>query len=130
MRASFAAGTRTCCPAGSCCTTCTRFSLEHLVGLELRRREGTIWPDARLHHFRTSRGAGVDFVLSVGRELWGIEVNASRHVDARELEGLQAFAQIARGVARRIIVFLGARRQRIENVEALPLEELLAELPG
>jgi hypothetical protein len=29
-----------------------------------------------------------------------------------------------------IIVFLGARRQRIENVEALPLEEFLAELPG
>jgi len=103
--------------------------LEHLVGLELRRREGTIWPDARLQHFRTRRGAEVDFVLSVGRDLWAIEVKASRHVDARDLKGLAAFADRVRKVARRIVVFLGARRQRLDGVEAIPLEEFLAELP-
>jgi predicted AAA+ superfamily ATPase len=27
--------------------------LEHLVGLELRRREGTLWPEARVYHYRT-----------------------------------------------------------------------------
>jgi hypothetical protein len=59
--------------------------LEHLVGLELRRREATIWPEVRVQHFRTRRGAEVDFILSVGRELWAIEVKASRHVDARDL---------------------------------------------
>jgi len=104
--------------------------LEHLVGLELRRREGAVWPEARVHHFRTRRGAEVDFVLSVAREQWAIEVKASRQVDARDLKGLEAFADHARNVNRRIVVFLGARAQRIDRVEILPLEDFLAELPG
>lgn len=36
----------------------------------------------------------------------------------------------ARTVTRRIVVFLGARRQRLDGVEVLPLEDFLAELPG
>ena len=104
--------------------------LEHLVGLELRRREGTIWPEARVQYFRTRRGAEVDFVLSVGRENWAVEVKASRHVDARDLKGLEAFAEHARTVARRIVVFLGSRPLRIDGVDVLPIEDFLATLPG
>jgi predicted AAA+ superfamily ATPase len=103
--------------------------LEHLVGLELRRREGTMWPEARVHHFGTRRGAAIDFVLAAGRELWAIEVKASRTVDARDLKGMDALADRAR-VARRVVVYLGARRQRLDGVEAIPLEEFLDELPG
>ncbi len=102
--------------------------LEHLVGLELRRREGTLWPEARVQHFRTRRGAEVDFVVSVGRELWAIEVKASRRVDARDLKGFDALADRTR-VSRRIVVFLGPRRQRLEGIEVIPLEDFLAELP-
>jgi len=104
--------------------------LEHLVGLELRRREGTIWPEARVQHFRTRRGAELDFVLSVGREHWAIEVKASRQVDSRDLKGFDAFAEHARKVTRRIVVFLGPRRQRVDDIEVWPVEDFLAELPG
>jgi len=83
-----------------------------------------------VQHFRTRRGAEVDFVLSVGREHWAIEVKASRHVDGRDLKGLAAFAEHARKVTRQIVVFLGARRQQIDDVEVLPVEDFLAELPG
>lgn len=103
--------------------------VEHLVGLELRRREGTIWPEMRVQHFRTRRGAEVDFVLSVGREWWAIEVKASRRVDLHDLKGIRAFGDRAKKVARRILVFLGPRRQRLEDVEVLPLEDFLRELP-
>lgn len=104
--------------------------LEHLVGLEFRRREGTLWPEARVQHFRTKSGAEVDFVVSVGREHWAIEVKASRQVDKRDLKGFDVFAQHAGKVARRIVVYLGARRQRLDDVEVWPIEEFLAELPG
>jgi hypothetical protein len=104
--------------------------LEHLVGLELHRRTGSLWPEARLFHYRSRRGIEVDYVLQVGRELWAIEVKASRKVDARDLGGLTVFAERAGRVARRLVVFLGARRQRINGIDAVPLEEFLAELPG
>ncbi len=104
--------------------------LEHFVGLELRRREGTLWPEARVQHFRTRRGAEVDFVLSAGRELWAIEVKASRRVDPRDLKGLETFSERAPKVTRQMVVFLGPRRQRIGKIDVLPVEEFLAELPG
>ena len=103
--------------------------LEHLVGLELQRRVGALWPEARLFHFRTRRGVEVDFILAVGRELWAIEVKASRRVDARDVKGLTVFADRAARVARRIVVFLGPRRQRLDGIEAIPLADFLADLP-
>jgi predicted AAA+ superfamily ATPase len=104
--------------------------LEHLVGLELQRRCGGIWPEARLFHFRTRRGAEVDFVLQIGREVWAIEVRASRSVTASDTKGLADFADRAGHVNRRVVVFLGARRQRVNESEAVPLREFLGELPG
>jgi len=104
--------------------------LEHLVGLELQRRCGGIWPDARLFHFRTRRGAEVDFVLQRGREVWAVEVKASRAVDASDTKGLVTFAERAGPPARSIIVHLGPRRERVNESEAIPVREFLAELPA
>jgi len=104
--------------------------LEHLVGLELLRRTTGLWPEARLFHFRTRHGAEVDYVIEVGREVWGIEVKASRSVDARDLRAFQALAERTGRLARRIVVFLGSRRQKIGEIEAIPFEAFLDELPA
>ena len=103
--------------------------LEHLVGLELQRRCGGIWPESRLFHFRTRRGAEVDFVLQRGREVWAIEVKASRSVGGGATKGLSAFAEKAGRPARSILVHLGPRRERVNESEAIPLREFLSELP-
>lgn len=104
--------------------------LEHLVACELHRRLGPSWPEAALFHYRTRHGAEVDFVLEVGRELWGVEVKASRRFDRGMLRGLNAFAARHDRVKRRIVVFLGPRRQDLDGAEALPLEDFLRLLPG
>ena len=106
------------------------FLLEHLVASELHRRLGTLWPEAALFHYRTRGGAEVDFVLEVGRELWGIEVKAGRDVTRRMLRGLASLAARSSRVKRRIVVFLGDRPQAIDGVEVLPLADFLALLPG
>jgi predicted AAA+ superfamily ATPase len=104
--------------------------LQHAVAYELHRRQGSLWPEARLFHYRTKHRLEVDFVLQVGRELWGIEVKASRDVARRDCVGLESFAEATPRVKRRIVVFLGARRQRLDAVEAIPFLEFLAELPA
>lgn len=104
--------------------------LEHLVAYELNRRLGSLWPEAKLSYYRTRHGLEVDFVLEVGREVWGIEVKSGRDVGRSELRPLRAFSERVPRVARRIAVYLGPRRQAIEGVEVLPLAEFLAELPG
>ena len=104
--------------------------LEHFVACELHRRLGTLWPQAVLFHYRTRSGAEVDFVLEVGRDLWGIEVKASRRVTKSMLRGLASLAARSQRVVRRIVVYLGERPQLIDGVEVLPLEDFLAELPA
>jgi uncharacterized protein len=104
--------------------------LEHLVGLELRRRCGGLWAEATLSHFRTRRGAEVDYIVDVGRDVWAVEIKAARSIDARDLRGLGAFDPGGRRIVRRLVVFLGARRQKLAGgIEAVPVEEFLEELP-
>ena len=103
--------------------------LEHFVACELHRRLRTLWPEAALFHYRTRSGAEVDFVLEVGRDLWGIEVKAGRHVTRSMLRGLASLASRSDRVRRRIVVFLGERRQLLDGVEVLPLADFLEELP-
>ncbi|WP_419950473.1 ATP-binding protein [Candidatus Palauibacter sp.] len=103
--------------------------LEHLVACELHRRLGTIWPEAALFHYRTRHGAEVDFVLEVGRDVWGIDVKASRRVSRRMLGGFSSLASRCNRVTRRIVVFLGERPQRLDGVDVLPLEDFLRQLP-
>lgn len=103
--------------------------LEHLVAYEIYRRLGDLWPSAKLFHFRTRHGAEVDFVLQDGRELWGIEVKASRRVTSADASGLRAFADRVSRVRRRVIVFLGPRPLTMDDVDVIPIRRFLGELP-
>lgn len=102
--------------------------LEHVVAHELHSRVRGPWPEARLHHFRTRHGAEVDFLLEIGREMWGVEVKASPDIRAGDLTGLESLSQRMR-LARRIVVFLGPRRRNVGDVELIPLRAFLDELP-
>lgn len=99
------------------------------MGLELVRRTTGLWPGARLYHFRTRHGAEVDYVVEIGREVWAIEIKASRVVDTRDLRGFQSLAERTRRLTRQMVVFLGSRRQKVGEAEAVPLEAFLDALP-
>ena len=103
--------------------------LEHFIAQELHRRTGTLWPEARLFHYRTKHGAEVDFVLEVGRELWGIEVKATRNASPDMLKGLASLGDRSKRVKRKLLVCMTDQRARIGDVDVLPLREFLAELP-
>ncbi len=104
---------------------------EHLVALELRRRERTLWPELRLFHYRTRHGAEVDLIVDLGggRELWAVEVKAHSHPRSAWLSGFRSLDRRTHRVQRRIIVFEGDRALRLGDAEVLPLREFLAQLP-
>ncbi|MBU1701977.1 MAG: ATP-binding protein [Candidatus Eisenbacteria bacterium] len=104
--------------------------LEHLVGYELHRRLDGLWPQAGLSYYRTRHGVEVDFILEVDRELWAIEVKSGRRIDRGSLKGLSSFAERVPRLKRRIVVFLGPRKQLIDGVEVIPLQRFLEELPS
>jgi predicted AAA+ superfamily ATPase len=104
--------------------------LEHFVAQELHRRLGTLWPEARLFHYRSKHGAEVDFVLEVGRDLWGVEVKATRMVSPDQLTGLASLGARTTRLKRRMVICLTNQRARVRDVDVLPVRDFLAELPA
>jgi len=103
--------------------------LEHFLAHELHARQGTLWPDLTLFHYRTKHGAEVDFLLQIGQECWALEVKSARHLSRTDGSGLNSLAQCTPSLKRKIIIFLGDRRQQWHDVEVLPLWDFLEELP-
>jgi predicted AAA+ superfamily ATPase len=102
---------------------------EHLVAYELVRRQGSLWPEVQVYYYRTKHGAEIDFVLEVGRELWAIEVKASRRAPG-SVAAFDSLAKRTTRLSRKIVVFLGPRPQRMGDVEILPLQNFLELLPA
>jgi plasmid stabilization system protein ParE len=68
----------------------------------------------------------VDFLLSRGKEFLALEVKYGESVQPQHLRGLRAIADLP-GVERRMLVYRGARRLRLQDgIEAVPLESFLA----
>jgi predicted AAA+ superfamily ATPase len=102
---------------------------EHFIAQELIRRMASQTPELEVYYYRTRHGLEVDFVVELGKECWAVEVKSGRDVTRRTLRGVETIAERERRVKRSIVVFLGARRQRIGPVDVLPLSDFLAELP-
>jgi predicted AAA+ superfamily ATPase len=105
------------------------YLVEHLVTYEIYRRLADIWPEAKLSHFRTRSGVEVDLVVEFENERWAIEVKAAWSATRQDLSGIHAFSDRAKRVMRKIVVFLGPRPLKIDDVEGLPLQMFLDELP-
>jgi predicted AAA+ superfamily ATPase len=103
--------------------------LEHLIAFELVRRSGSLWPESKVSYYRTRHGAEVDFILEIGREIWAIEVKASRNAPTT-FSGFESLAQRTKKLKRKLVVFLGPLAQRHGDVEVLPLMDFLALLPN
>lgn len=102
---------------------------EHLIAYELYRRTGSLWPEARLFHYRTRSDAEVDFVLDIDRELWAIEVKSASRGPDRAPSGITSLSKRTKNLKRKIVVYTGQRAQVVDGVEVLPLADFLALLP-
>ncbi len=65
----------------------------------------------------------VDFLLKSGRDLFAIEVKASKKIRPEHLRGLQSIAAL-KGVKKRVLVYSGDSKQMTaEGIEILPLRD-------
>lgn len=85
--------------------------LETFVGCELQRLMAMDEEPMLLHHFRTSGGAEVDWVIErADAGVVGIEVKASATITERDLRGLRVLREVAGNRFRRGVVFYAGER--------------------
>lgn len=63
-----------------------------------------------------------------GSSKWAIECKASRQLSRQDLRGLASFAEIAGRRHRALVAYRGDVVRKVEGVEVLPCQRVLAEL--
>lgn len=103
--------------------------IENFVAMELRKQIGWSRRLPRLYHYRTQRGEEVDLILEDrdGRVV-GIEVKASRNVNAASFKSLRSLAEaLGDRFARGIVMHAGDSYATFgENFHAIPIAALWA----
>lgn len=61
--------------------------------------------------------------MEADREVWAIELKASRQAHPSDLRGLRSFADFAGKKHRSLLLYLGNEPRRIDGVEVLPWQE-------
>jgi len=69
--------------------------LESFVVQQIVAQAAWTDPDLRFWHYRDKDQVEVDLVITRGEKVWGIEVKASRSVNARDARGLDRLAEIS-----------------------------------
>lgn len=99
--------------------------LENLVYHHLSVLSGLLDPPARLYHWRTQRGAEVDFVAEQGQALVAFEVKSARRVTYNDAKGLRAFLADHQECRAAVLVYRGSEVVPLgSRVVALPWEFL------
>lgn len=78
--------------------------------------------------WRTLAGDEVDFILYGPKGFHAFEIKRSSKIDNRSLKGLRTFGD-EYPEASLYIIFLGKQKEYHENIQAIPMEQALLELP-
>ncbi|HYD49334.1 MAG TPA: ATP-binding protein [Terriglobales bacterium] len=96
---------------------------EQLVFSQLAAGAAAVDRDIRICSYRTEHGAEVDFVVELGRELFALELKASRHVSPSDLRGLRSFAEFHGKRHHPMVLYLGSEPRGIDGIDVLPWQE-------
>lgn len=104
-------------------------ALETLFFQSLRAINDYLDLGYNIHFWRTSTGTEVDFVIYGAKGLHAFEIKRASSITNRSFRGLKLF-QEDYPEAKLYIIYLGKLRERHGNVEVIPLEDALRELPN
>jgi predicted AAA+ superfamily ATPase len=96
---------------------------EQLVFSQLVASAAAADADVRVSSYRTEHGAEVDFVVEIGREVWALELKASRRADVSDWRGLRSFADYVGKRHTPLVLYLSEERRRVAGVDVLPWQE-------
>lgn len=82
----------------------------------------------KIHFWRTSFGAEVDFVICGVHGLHAFEIKHSTQVSFKSLKGLKSFKE-EYPEAKLYLLYLGKNKEYHEDIEVIPFEEALKNLP-
>jgi predicted AAA+ superfamily ATPase len=103
---------------------------EHLVCNQILHEAAALDRELRLTTYRTGHGAEIDLIAEVGKQLFAIEIKASRSVATGDLRGLRSFKEYYGKSHQSWILYLGDTRRQLNGVTVWPWQEGIREIFG
>lgn len=103
-------------------------AVESLFLQELKAVNDYLQLDFTLYFWRTSDGTEVDFIAYGPHGLFAFEVKAKAYVDKKDTRGLRAF-RADFPMAKLLLVYGGDRLEYDNDIEIMPIEHALKQLP-
>lgn len=101
---------------------------EHLVIQCVRATAQALDKEIRMSVFRTSAGAEVDLVLEDGKNVFAIEIKATKKVTVSDFRGLIQFSKFFGKQHRSLIVSMDPKSQEFKEGLAIPIQALWTHL--
>jgi len=98
---------------------------EHLFFNQVRAGAFAADEDIRLSSYRTEHGAEVDLIVERKKDLWAIELKASRDVGKNDLKGFRSFREFYGKKYEAIVAYMGDAEKVIEGIMVLPWQKAL-----
>ncbi|MBX9766729.1 MAG: DUF4143 domain-containing protein, partial [Bdellovibrionales bacterium] len=84
--------------------------------------------DYRVSVYRTEGGAEVDFIVEKNKEVFAVEVKATRTIGSHDLRGLKSFSDFYGKKHQSLLFYTGDTELNIEGIRVLPLHKGLEAL--
>lgn len=101
------------------------FLFESLFFNQLTSSAASIDQEIRISSYRTEHGAEVDFILEMGKEVWAVELKASKNIGDADLKGLKNFSSFHGKKCSSIVAYWGDTEKTIDGIEILPWQTAL-----
>lgn len=101
---------------------------EHLFFNQLVASAYAADEELRISSYRTEHGAEVDLIVEMKREVWAIELKASRDIGKNDLRGLNNFREFYGKNHHSVVGYLGDVEKGMEQVLILPWQKLLKQM--
>lgn len=103
-------------------------SFETLAYQELQAINSYFNLKYKIHFWRTADKVEVDFILYGPKGIIAIEVKRTDKIDSNDLRGLRLFGEDY-PEAKRFLFYGGRKKEYIDNIQILPMDEALLTLP-
>lgn len=104
-------------------------SLETLFLQHLRAFNDYYELDYQLYYWRTTAGVEVDFIVHGPKGLFAFEIKRSKNISRSDAKALLSFQQDY-PEAKLYLIYGGEKKYYFENVEVIPMQEVLFTLPN
>lgn len=93
---------------------------EHFIYQQIRSIQKSMDIEMRITTYRTENNLEVDFIIEIEKEVFAVEVKASKNVGKSDLRGLKSFSEYYNKPHQSLVLYNGENSLIVEKIEILP----------